>query len=132
VEQLRDRLESASKALDSLAEALRMPLSVIVRDASIQRFEYTFESVWKLLKAYLGVLEGIACNSPKQCFRQALKAGLLSVEDTEVCLTMTDDRNLTAHTYIEAVAVAIHRRLPEYHTVMHGLVAGIRTRAESA
>lgn len=55
------------KALDSLAEALRMPFSLIVRDASIQRFEYTFESVWKLLKAYLGVLEGIACNSPKQC-----------------------------------------------------------------
>ena len=132
MEQLRDRLESASKALDSLAEALRMPFSVIVRDASIQRFEYTFESVWKLLKACLGVLEGIACNSPKQCFRQALKAGLLSVEDTEVCLIMTDDRNLTAHTYIEAVAVAIHRRLPEYHRVMHGLVTAVRTRAESA
>jgi nucleotidyltransferase substrate binding protein (TIGR01987 family) len=82
VEQLKDRLEQAKRALNSLAEALAMPFSVIVRDASIQRFEYTFESIWKLLKAYLNLLEGVVCNSPKQCFREALKAGLLTAEDT--------------------------------------------------
>jgi nucleotidyltransferase substrate binding protein (TIGR01987 family) len=131
VEQLRERLESAKKALDSLTEALSMSFSVVVRDASIQRFEYTFESVWKLLKASLDLLDGIVCNSPKQCFREALKAGLLSVEETEICLAMTDDRNLTAHTYIEAIAVAIHRKLPEYQRVMRNLLDAVRTRCES-
>ncbi len=46
MEQLAVRLTAAQKALASLAEALGLPFSVIVRDASIQRFEYTFESVW--------------------------------------------------------------------------------------
>ena len=84
MERLKDRLEPAKKAIDSLAEALAMPFSVIVRDGSIQRFEYTFEAVWKALKAYLAELEGVVCNSPKQCFREALKAGLLTIEDTEL------------------------------------------------
>ena len=130
MEQLKERLESARRALDSLEEALTMPFSVVVRDASIQRFEYSFESLWKLLKAYLQAVEGIVCNSPKQCFREALKVGLLSVEETEVALTMTDDRNLTSHTYIEAIAAAIHGKLKAYHGVMRRLWKNLRARAE--
>lgn len=114
-----------------MAEALAMSLTVIVRDASIQRFKYTFEGVWKVLKEYLNVLEGVVCNSPKQCFREALKAGLLRVEDTELCLAMTDDRNLTSHTYIEAVATSIYRKLSEYHEVMRRLLATIQARVLS-
>ena len=131
MEQLKERLESTRRALDSLEEALAMPFSLVVRDASIQRFEYSFESLWKLLKAYLKTVEGITCNSPKQCFREALKVGLLSVEETEVALRMTDDRNLTSHTYIEAIAAAIHRKLKAYHGVMRRLWESIRARVEA-
>jgi nucleotidyltransferase substrate binding protein (TIGR01987 family) len=131
VEQLKERLESTQRALITLEEALAMPFSLVVRDASIQRFEYSFESLWKLLKAYLKAVEGIACNSPKQCFREALKVGLLSVEGTEAALTMTDDRNLTSHTYIEAIASAIHRKLEAYHEVMRQLWENLRARVEA-
>ena len=96
----------------------RMPSSVIVRDASIQRFEYSFEITWKLLKAYLTGEEGIICDSPKRCFREALHVGLLPVAETEICLTMPDDRNLTLHTYIEEVAQAIYEKLPLYLETM--------------
>ncbi len=112
MEQLGERLNATRRALDTLAEALQMPFSVVVRDAAIQRFEYSFESLWKLLRAYLGVAEGIVSNSPKQCFREGLRVGVLAVEETERCLEMTDDRNLTSHTYIEAIAVAIFGKLP--------------------
>ncbi len=63
---------------------------------------YSFESPSKLLKVHLDQHEGIVCNAPKRFVRQALKVGLLSVQDVETCLTMTDDRNLISHTYIEA------------------------------
>ncbi len=76
--------------------------------------------------------EGVVCNSPKQCFREALKTGLLTVDDAELCLEMTDDRNLTAHTYIEAVAASIHRKLSEYRTVMDRLLASIQGRLGSS
>jgi len=102
-----------------------MPFSGVVRDASIQRFKYSFEVVWKLLKGHLDRRHGIMCNSPKNCFREALELGLLAQEEVESCLVMTDDRNLTAHTYIEAVAEQIYRRLPKYLVVMKKLIDGI-------
>jgi len=126
MEKLMERLRSCQRAVATLDEAVNMPFSVVVRDASIQRFEYSFESLWKLLKAHLEQHEGIRCNSPKRCFREALQVGLLSVDETETCLVMTDDRNLTSHAYLEAVAEAIYRKLPSYLTVMHTLVANIQ------
>ena len=128
MEKLSDRLVSCQRAVATLDEILQTPTSVIVRDASIQRFEYSFESLWKLLKAYLDQQEGIVCNSPKACFREVLKVGLLSASDVETCLVMTDDRNLTSHTYIEAVAEAIYSRLPVYRDVMERLLASIQAR----
>jgi nucleotidyltransferase substrate binding protein (TIGR01987 family) len=118
--------------MSTLDEILRTPFSVIVRDASIQRFEYTFESLWKLLKVYLAEHQGIVCNSPKQCFREALKVGLLSVQQAEMCLIMADDRNLTSHTYIEAVAKTIYGKLPSYLGVMNTLLANIQAHIEAA
>lgn len=128
MEKLKERLDSCQRALSTLDEALNMPFSVIVRDGSIQRFEYSFETLWKLLKAYLEQYEGIVCNSPKSCFREAFRVGLLSTADTETCLAMTDDRNLTSHTYIEAIAKRIYGRLPAYLAVMQSLAAQIQTR----
>jgi len=127
---LNERLASCRRAVSTLDEVLQMEISIIVRDASIQRFEYSFESLWKLLKAYLDQYEGIVCNSPKRCFREALKVGLLSVQEAETCLVMTDDRNLTSHTYIEAVAEAIYGKIPSYLDVMNSLLANIQVRIE--
>jgi len=126
--KIKERLASCQRAVSTLDQALHMPFSVIVRDASIQRFEYSFESSWKLLKAYLDEQEGIVCNSPKRCFREALKAELLTVRETETCLKMTDDRNLTSHTYLEPVAEAIYSKLPAYLEVMKRLVDSIQNR----
>ncbi len=125
MEKLKERARSCQQALATLEEAVNMPFSVIVRDASLQRFEYSFESLWKLLKVHLEQQEGIVCNSPKGCFREAFQVGLLSVEEAETCLVMTDDRNLTSHTYIEAVAEAIYRKLPSYLAVMRTLLTNI-------
>jgi nucleotidyltransferase substrate binding protein (TIGR01987 family) len=132
MEKLSERLASCQRVVATLDEILQIPASVIVRDASIQRFEYSFESLWKLLKAYLDQQEGIVCNSPKACFREALKTGLLSASDVETCLVMTDDRNLTSHTYIEAVAEAIYNKLPPYRDVMKHLLISIQTHIEAS
>jgi nucleotidyltransferase substrate binding protein (TIGR01987 family) len=128
--KLSSQLASCQRAISTLDEILKTPFSVIVRDASIQRFEYSFESLWKLLKVYLAEREGIVCNSPKRCFREALKVELLTVNQAETCLIMTDDRNLTSHTYIEAVAEAIYSKLPSYFEVMNSLLVKIQARLE--
>lgn len=128
MEKLIEKLTSCEAALATLSESLAMPVTVIVRDACIQRFEYSFESLWKLLKAYLEYNEGIVCNSPKSCFREALQVQLLSLAEAAACLAMTDDRNKTAHLYLEQLAKDIYAKLPAHLSVMHDLAARIRER----
>ena len=122
---LSDFVASAARALATLDEVLSEPYSVFIRDASIQRFEYTFEAVWKLLKEDLLDVEGVVCASPKACFRQALPAGLLSEEEVLVALEMTDDRNRTVHTYHEGLADRIFARLHGYRDLMRRLFEAI-------
>ena len=102
----------------------------MVRDATIQRFEYSFEACWKALKKFLEENEGTICNSPKSCFREAFKVGLLDEERTGLALEMTDERNLTAHTYVEAVAQRVYGRAGGFADLMRGLVDAMRSHLE--
>jgi hypothetical protein len=47
-------IEEYSKALLSLEEALALPKTDIVRDATIQRFEFCVELAWKTAKKVMG------------------------------------------------------------------------------
>ena len=118
MEKLTIIAEDTKNALGTLKEITETSYTVIVRDATIQRFEYSFEIFWKFLKEYLRVKEGIICNSPKSCFREAFNVKLLTEDETVTALEMTDDRNLTAHTYHEEVAEEIYRKIKSYYTLM--------------
>jgi len=41
----------------------------ILYEVAAKRFEYTYESLWKLLRLYLLELKGLECNSPMDCFK---------------------------------------------------------------
>ncbi len=118
MEKLKLRSEAAIKALKTLKEIVEEPYSTIVRDASFKRFEYSFDIFWKLIKDYLRVREGIECASPKSCFREAFKVGILSEEETVKALEMTDDRNLSTHTYDEEAIEEIYQQVRDYWKLM--------------
>lgn len=130
METLKFRIETTERALKTLKAITEEPYSVIVRDAAIQRFEYTSETFWKVVKGYLDVQEGIICNSPKSCFKEAFKVGLLSEEETVKILEMVDDRNLTSHTYHEEVAEEIYRRVGDYWKLMDEVCRRIINKVE--
>jgi len=118
MEKLKIVEEDAFKALKTLKEITEQPYSIIVRDAAIQRFEYSFEIFWKFVKEYMRYEEGVICNSPKSCFRDAFKVDLISEEETIKALEMTDDRNQTSHTYHEEVAQEIYTKIEDYYKLM--------------
>jgi len=130
MEKLKRKLEDAKRALSTLEEVLGLEYSKIVRDATIQRFEYTFEATWKLLKEFLHYREGIVCNSPKSCFREAFSVGLLTEDETISFIQMTDDRNLKSHTYDEEVAEALYRKIKNHFELMKSLLARINKSLE--
>lgn len=115
MERLKERFAIARRTLESLKELviLEHP-SRVERDAAIQRFEYTVEACWRAAQRYLLVLEGLTVGSPKGCVRASREVGLLSEEQAVMGLEMIDDRNLTVHTYSEAVAERIYGNLRRY------------------
>lgn len=126
MERLRERLAIARRALETLEElSLEKNVSDVVRDAAIQRFEYTFEAIWKAAQMYLREVEGMELGSPKSVIRASLRAGLLSEDQARLALGMADDRNLTAHTYNETLAKAIFSRLSRYAQLIHNWLAGM-------
>ena len=104
-EELDLLVERLEKALVTLDEVLAMSFSVIVRDATIQRFEYCFELSWKILKKVLKV-DGVEVNSPRQALRKAFENNYL--DDIDVWFEMLEDRNMTSHTYDPNIADKVY------------------------
>ena len=119
MDRLKERLATARRALESLEELVVLqPPSRVERDAAIQRFEYSFEACWKAAQRYLLVVEGLSLGAPKACIRASREVGLFSDEQAIVGLEMVDDRNLTVHTYNEAVAERIYRNLARHSALL--------------
>lgn len=129
MERLEERLTVARRAWVTLAEVLREPRSPIIRDASIQRFEYTFEAIWKAAQLYLREIESLDVGSPKAAIRASLQTGLLSEKDAREALAMADDRNLTVHTYNEDLADQIYSRLAPYSHLLDRWLAAMSEKA---
>jgi len=120
MDRLKQRLVTAKRALQTFHRILGETKSDIVRDAAIQRFEYTFEAVWKTAQLYMKEREGLDLGSPKAVIRGFAQLGLLSEQQIALALAMADDRNLTVHTYNESLAEELYGRLPNYAKLMGG------------
>lgn len=118
--------ESFLAALERLKDALAQPKSQWTRDASIQRFEFTFELAWKSIRRFAAI-EGLDTPSPRQAVRTAARLGW--IEDVSLWLEMLDDRNRSSHTYNEATAESIYVHLPAYATAMEQLIERLRRAA---
>jgi nucleotidyltransferase substrate binding protein (TIGR01987 family) len=100
----------------------------LYRDGVIQRFEFTFEFIWKTLKAYLEE-EGLqTLGSPKSVLREAYAVGI--IDDEGLWLDILRDRNLTSHTYQQELAIRIcnsikDRYIDAFRTVTSELKAKI-------
>lgn len=109
-------------------QVLHEPHSPIVRDASIQRFEFTFEAVWKAAQLYLATVESLESGSPKSAIRACHRVGLLGDEQARTALRMADDRNLTVHTYNEDLAEEIYHRILTYAPLIDHWMEAMRQR----
>lgn len=111
--RLNEKFKDFEKAIDRLKEAIdesnENPKSTTLKDGVIQRFEFTYELCWKLIKYFLEI-EGIEeAKSPRSTFREAFQYGL--IDNGEQWIDMLKDRNLTSHTYDEELAVEIYDKI---------------------
>ena len=101
-------LEKLKNAFNKLADGAKIADDDLYKDGVIQRFEFTFELLWKTFKIYLEN-QGIITRSPRESFKEAFRINL--IEDEELFLDMLKDRNDTTHIYDKETAESIFNRI---------------------
>ena len=96
-------LAKMSEAIDIVAEKYDWQDSIdeLLKEGLIQRFEYTHELAWKVMKDYEEYQGYNNIRGSRDAIRLALQIGI--IEDKEWLETI-EDRNLTSHNYDEEVA----------------------------
>ncbi len=105
--KLHNLIQNLKKANQRLNEATKTNPTQMNKDATIQRFEFTFELAWKTMQEYIRD-QGIDCKSPKSSIREAAKLDI--IDNLEKWFEFLDNRNLIAHTYDEKTANSIYRK----------------------
>ncbi|MFH1644774.1 MAG: nucleotidyltransferase substrate binding protein [bacterium] len=111
------------KAQKIFNSALQEVENDLERDGAIQRFEYTYELIWKNLKKILS-FKGIIANSPRDVFREAAKQDL--IDDPEIWFEFIKKRNLTVHTYNQDDAEEIFESLPRFKEELSKVIEKIK------
>ena len=106
------RLDSFRKAFGRMKEAVKSVSIYSVKtielelllDALKQRYEFTHELAWKLMKDYLEYMGISGIVGSRDAIRYALQNGLI---DDDRWMDSIVDRNITSHNYDQKIAIEI-------------------------
>ena len=105
------RFQNFQKALERLMEIVAMAeiadLTEIEQEAMIQRFEYTQELSWNVIKDFYTHQGEVDIQGSKDAYRLAFSRGLIT--DGQLYMDMVKSRNRAAHTYNEETAEEVAR-----------------------
>lgn len=110
------KLQSYHKALNRVAEVVNVmdkrQLNDFEADGLIQRFEFTFELAWKLMKSY-AEFQGTdkEIMGSRDAIRWAFENKIIS--DSGIWMEMVKRRNDTSHTYDEETAAEVVIRIKD-------------------
>lgn len=97
LKRVQQRYDHFKQALVRLEEAVAMkPKDRLALDGLIQRFEFSFELGWKVLKDWLN-FKGFEVSAPRDVIQIGFQEGL--IEDFEGWLKMLELRNVSSHEY---------------------------------
>ena len=127
------RLDSYHKALARLAEIVgaskKRALNEFERDGLVQRFEFTHELSWKLMKAYAEYQGFDGIGGSRDATRKAFEMSLIS--DEQSWMDMIKSRNETSHNYdgsmaddvVDSIINRFYPLLAEFYQKMNSLSA---------
>ncbi|MDL2319819.1 nucleotidyltransferase substrate binding protein [Alistipes sp. OttesenSCG-928-B03] len=100
----------------------------LMKEGLIQRFEYTHELAWNVMKDYAEYQGYTDIKGSRDATRQAFKMGL--IEGADVWMDMIQSRNSTSHMYDEETADEIYDAIvndyylafDNFQTKMEGLL----------
>ncbi len=93
------------RALDRLHDALDQNETDFMRDAIIQRFEFTYELGWKSMFYWLRAQKEDVKEIVRPVIQAGFRAGLIA--DADLWEKIKDYRDETSHTYDEKKAIEV-------------------------
>jgi nucleotidyltransferase substrate binding protein (TIGR01987 family) len=121
----KQRFTNYVKALNKLEEAVlyvnnsnltkssTFVLDEIIKEGLIQRFEYTHELAWNVMKDYAIFQGNSSIGESRDATREAFKLQL--IVDGHVWMEMIKSRNETSHTYNKEVADEIYDKILNHY-----------------
>lgn len=123
-EKLTSQFKQLEKASNRLAETLALRPTQVHQDATIQRFEFTFELAWKAIQSF-AFQKGIQVVSPKDTIRIAAQLGL--IEDVEMWFDFLDARNMSSHIYNEKMAKLVYQQAKKFLPEVEKLIEKLKS-----
>ena len=116
----QQRFSNYQKALARLSEAVNVLNECdyvaseqdLLKEGLIQRFEYTHELAWKVMKDYLEYQGYVDIRGSRDAIRKSLELDILS--DLRWMATI-EARNLTSHNYDDETADNIYHEIMEIY-----------------
>ena len=108
------RFNNYCKALNKLGQAVDIAsekmdwgeeVDDLLQEGLIQRFEYTHELAWKVMKDYAEYQGYTDIKGSRDAFRKGLEMGII---DSEKWMESIEDRNQTSHNYDDTTANEIY------------------------
>jgi nucleotidyltransferase substrate binding protein (TIGR01987 family) len=129
----QQRLKNYSKAFALLDEAVRLQreksLTELEEQGLIQRFEFTHELAWNVMKDYFEYQGTASITGSRDATREAFNKGLLA--DGEGWMEMLKSRNQSSHTYNDDIAKEIVTKIVNvYHALFRAFLEKMESLAQ--
>lgn len=110
----RKALVKFNQAVDIVSDQMDWGDEVddLLEEGLIQRFEYTHELAWKVMKDYAEYQGHTNIGGSRDAFRKALEIGII---DDGRWMDSIKDRNLTSHNYDDETAKAVLKAIIEVY-----------------
>ncbi len=110
VEYIKENILNVQDTEDAKSNEI---FTEMLKEGLIQRFEYTHELAWNLMKDYAFYQGNSSVGGSRDATREAFSLKLIS--DGDVWIDMIRSRNKTSHTYNEEIVNEIvHKILNQY------------------
>lgn len=100
----KQRFANFEKAFFQLRDGVKRyggNAEAIIKEGIIQRFEFTHELAWKVMKDFLEYEGHQNITGSRSATKMAFSIGL--IDDGQVWMDMLESRNRTVHTYQESI-----------------------------
>jgi len=108
--------------LAALSQVIDERLIDGIENGMAQKFEYSIELTWKMIKRFLKEQDGIEAKTPKHSVKEFYKAGYIDEAEYLRLIDMIDDRNRLSHIYDKNEFLEILKHFPLYAETFKNII----------